>query len=47
MTTEAQPKRTGRLTCGVCGKALKQAQWFAGFVCPDSRCVNSEERYYE
>jgi phage FluMu protein Com len=38
-----QPKRSGVLRCGVCGKALKQATWVPMFVCPDSKCINSEE----
>lgn len=47
MTTTSKPKRTGVITCGVCGNALIQANHFPAFVCPDPKCVNSEERWYE
>jgi uncharacterized CHY-type Zn-finger protein len=42
-----QPKRSGHLKCGVCGKHLQQAKWVSMFVCPDSNCVNSEEHLYD
>lgn len=45
MTTQSQ--KTGYITCGVCGKRAIQATWIAAFVCPDPKCVNSEERWYE
>lgn len=39
--------KTGRITCALCGKFVKQANHIAAFVCPDPKCANSEERYYE
>jgi hypothetical protein len=47
MTTTKEPKRSGHLRCGICGKNLRQAQWVPMFVCPDSNCANSEEHLYD
>ena len=45
--SDTKPKRSGKLTCGICGKNVEQAKWIPVFVCPDSKCLNSEERYYD
>ncbi len=45
--SDTKAKRSGKLVCGICGKNVEQAKWIPVFVCPDSKCLNSEERYYD
>lgn len=40
-------QRSGNLTCGICGKRLKQATWVPMFVCVDNNCPNGEEHLYD
>lgn len=44
-TTTKKPKRSGRITCGQCGKPVVTGTWVKLMFCPDSRCINSEDSY--
>jgi hypothetical protein len=40
-------KRSGHITCGICGKQIVVGKWIKLPFCPDSKCANSEERYHD
>jgi hypothetical protein len=40
-------KKEGKITCGICGKAVVIGKWTKLFFCPDALCRNSEELYYD
>lgn len=45
--SDTKPARSGKIKCGMCGKAVVIGKWTNLAFCPDSKCVNSEERYYD
>lgn len=45
--SDTKPARTGKIKCGMCGKEVVTGKWVKLMFCPDSQCVNSEERYYD
>jgi hypothetical protein len=43
--SDTKPARSGTIKCGACGKSVVIGKWVKLMFCPDSLCVNSEERY--
>lgn len=44
--TDSKSQRSGRMTCGVCGKEVVIGVWIKLAFCPDATCINSEENYF-
>jgi hypothetical protein len=45
--SDTKAKRSGKITCGMCGKPVVIGKWVKLMFCPDSLCVNSEELYLD
>lgn len=45
--SDTMPKRSGKITCGMCGKPVVIGKWTKLAFCPDPLCTNSEERYLD
>lgn len=44
--TDKAPQRSGKIRCGACGKDVITGTWVKLMFCPDAKCINSEENYF-